>query len=274
MASQPASLWWAIAGSIAVLALSPLIVAVTGNHYIDAFVPTGLAIIFGSLMRLSRREFGLTLGCGNAYLMALLYPIVVMGIICIVLLATGKLQGIDMARSEIAKQLAIMFVATVIGSLITEEGFFRGWLWGALERSGRTQWITLVWTGIVFGVWHIPFAVMESDFSLPAAVVPIYIANAILIGFIWGILRLVSGSIIVASVSHGVWNALAYILFGFGTKTGALGVASYSVFGPERGYVGLVLNLAAFALLIIWWKRRIVGNSTGNSGEGGEPCRE
>lgn len=260
MASKPASLWWAVGGSIAVLVLSPVLVTVTGNPYIDVFVPTGLAILLGSLMRFSRREFGLALGRGDAYLMALLYPIVVMGIICVALLAAGKIQGIEMTALEVAKRLSIMFVGTVLGSLITEEGFFRGWLWGALEKSGRTSWITLIWTGVVFGLWHIPVAIMESDFALPASVIPVYIANAILLGFNWGILRLVSGSILVASVSHGLWNALAYVLFGFGTKTGALGVTSYSVFGPERGFVGLILNLAAFALLVAWWKREANGS--------------
>ena len=260
MASKPASLWWAVAGSIAVLTLSPVLVAVTGNHYIDAFVPAGLAILLGSLMRLSRREFGLNLGHGGAYLMALLYPVAVMGIICVVLLAAGKIQGMEMTAPEVAKRLSIMFVGTVLGTLITEEGFFRGWLWGALEKSGRTPWITLIWTSVVFGLWHIPVAVMESDFALPAGVIPVYIANAILIGFNWGILRLVSGSILVASISHGLWNALAYVLFGFGTKTGALGVTSFSIFGPERGFIGLVLNLAAFALLVAWWKRKTNGS--------------
>ena len=50
------------------------------------------------------------------------------------------------------------------------------------------------------------------------------------------------------------------VLFGFGTKTGALGVTSYSIFGPERGFIGLVLNLAAFALLVAWWKRKTNGS--------------
>jgi len=47
--------------------------------------------------------------------------------------------------------------------------------------------------------------------------------NATLIGLSWGLMRLISGSIIVTSVSHGVWNGMAYVLFGFGEKTGALG---------------------------------------------------
>ena len=84
---------------------------------------------------------------------------------------------------------------------------------------------------------------METGFDLPAKEIPIYLLNATLIGLNWGLLRLASGSIIVASVSHGVWNGLAYALFGFGEKTGALGIQDTWLFGPEVGLLGIALNL-------------------------------
>ena len=64
-----------------------------------------------------------------------------------------------------------------------------------------------------------------------------------MIGLNFGLLRLVSGSIIVASVCHGVWNGLAYTLFGFGEKVGALGIQDSWLFGPEVGLFGIVINL-------------------------------
>ena len=79
--------------------------------------------------------------------------------------------------------------------------------------------------------------------------------NAALIGLIWGMMRMISGSVVVASVSHGVWNGLNYALFAFGTKTGALGVTQTSIYGPEVGFVGLALN-AAFAAGLWWWLDR------------------
>jgi len=42
-------------------------------------------------------------------------------------------------------------------------------------------------------------------------------------GAAWGLIRWISGSVIVASVSHGVWNGFTYALFGFGTRAGASG---------------------------------------------------
>jgi hypothetical protein len=64
-------------------------------------------------------------------------------------------------------------------------------------------------------------------------------------------LRLLSGSLVVASVSHGVWNGLAYVLFGFGTQLGTLGISNTVIYGPEIGVLGLLLNVGVAAVL--WW---------------------
>ena len=73
--------------------------------------------------------------------------------------------------------------------------------------------------------------------------------NAGVIGFNWALIRRKSGSIVVSSVSHGVWNSLVYTLFGYGTTLGILGIHNTAVVGPEVGFVGLALNLALAAVL-------------------------
>lgn len=104
-------------------------------------------------------------------------------------------------------------------------------------------------TSVAFAAWHIPDTILPTDFRPPAAQAPIYIASALVIGFNWALMRRWSGSIVVTSVSHGVWNAFAYVLFGVGPTLGALGVHNTAVFGPEIGLVGLGINLAAAAVL-------------------------
>ena len=71
-----------------------------------------------------------------------------------------------------------------------------------------------------------------------------------------GMLDWMSGSIIVASCSHGLWNGIAYVFFGFGTKTGALGIRNTAIFGPEIGVLGLITN--AFFAVLLWqlWRTR------------------
>ena len=92
--------------------------------------------------------------------------------------------------------------------------------------------------------------------DLPLAHIFVYLPNALLLGMVWGVLRLISGSVVVAAVSHAVWNGLAYGPFAYGTKVGALGVAQTSIFGPEVGYVGLALNAAFAAWLWLRVKSR------------------
>lgn len=100
--------------------------------------------------------------------------------------------------------------------MITEEGFFRGWLWASLKRAGKSDKQVLVWTTLAFVAWHISAISLDTGFDLPANEIPIFLVNATLLGAIWGLLRLVSGSVVVPAVSHAVWNAIDYPLFGFG----------------------------------------------------------
>jgi membrane protease YdiL (CAAX protease family) len=100
-----------------------------------------------------------------------------------------------------------------------------------------------------FSLWHLSWVTLTEDGRLPIAQVPVYLLNAAVIGLIWGMLRLASGSVIVASLSHGVWNGLTYSLFGFGTHAGALGIRDINIYGPEVGVLGLALNVVCAFLL-------------------------
>ena len=145
--------------------------------------------------------------------------------------------------------LLLISVSTVLVGILTEEGFFRGWLWASLERrTGKAK--VLMWTSLCFALWHISAVVLKTGFDLPLARVPLFIVNVAVIGGIWGCLREMSQSIIVSSVSHGIWNGFAYVLFGYGTKAGALGIKNSELYGPETGLLGLVLNVAFLLILL------------------------
>jgi len=137
-------------------------------------------------------------------------------------------------------------------TLLTEEGFFRGWLWGAFQKSGMNSTKTLYITSVIFMIWHVSAVTSGTEYGLPIEQVPVYLMNVILIGLTWGLLRSISGSVVVPAVSHAVWNAFAYSLFGFGEKAGALGITNTAVFGPEVGYLGILLN----SLFFVWlWNK-------------------
>ncbi len=199
--------------------------------------------LFWWWQKFSKAEIGFNRGQRSHYAYAVAYPLVVM----MVLGATAALAGaIDTSATDWNKAMLNLFVGgivTILGVIVTEEGFFRGWLWAGLKKNGLGNSATLIVSSLAFTAWHISAVSLETGFDLPAKEIPIYLANATLIGLNFGLLRLVSGSIIVASVCHGVWNGLAYTLFGFGEKVGALGIQDSWLFGPEVGLFGIVINL-------------------------------
>jgi len=121
--------------------------------------------------------------------------------------------------------IGLMSSTGILMVLITEEGFFRGWLWAALKRAGKSDRQILLLTTFAFVLWHISAVSFNTGFDLPAYETPIYLINITIFGLIWGIMRMLSGSVLVPAVSHAVWNGIDYPLFGFGEKVGALGIS-------------------------------------------------
>jgi len=222
----------------------------TGYLMFSALPLTGLILVFWLIQRQSRAEIGLTLGRWKDYGLALAYPVLVLGATVVVAWLSGALTTGEADWSRVGFQALMGSSVGTLMVMLTEEGFFRGWLWGAFKRAGSNEKKTLVITTLVFTAWHVSAVTSGTDYGLPWNQIPVYLINVAMLGLIWGLMRLISGSVVVASVSHAVWNAGAYGLFGYGTKSGALGVADTRLFGPEVGYLGLLLN-AAFLLWLL-----------------------
>ena len=118
-----------------------------------------------------------------------------------------------------------------------------------------TQTRVLIWSSIAFALWHISAVTLDADFKPPVSQIPIFLINAAMMGAVWGLLRAISGSIIVAGLSHGLWNGIAYVFFGFGARVGALGISNTAMFEPEIGILGLLINLMFAVALWRWWKK-------------------
>ena len=70
--------------------------------------------------------------------------------------------------------------------------------------------------------------------------VAIGLINTAVLGAVWGMSRLISGSVVVAGAGHGVWTGIAYVLFGFGDEEGPLGIQVTAIYGRKVGVLGLV----------------------------------
>lgn len=208
-----------------------------------------LFFLFWYLQRLSRVEIGLTWGRWLDYGLAVLFPALALSVIGLFAWFSGAVtvNSIDWSRVLI-NFFAAQLVPTIVAALITEEGIFRGWLWASLLRARVRELWVLALTSVAFGAWHISTGLWLQH--LPLVQVLFYFLNASVIGFVWALMRRRSGSIVVTSVSHGVWNGVAYVLFGEGTAIGVLGIHNTALFGPEVGVLGLAINLT-FAV-VLW----------------------
>jgi len=77
----------------------------------------------------------------------------------------------------------------------TEDGFVCGWLWASLKRAGKTDTV-LTLTSRAFIVWHVSAISLNTRFDLPAREIPIFLINEPILGLLWGIMRLDSGSVL------------------------------------------------------------------------------
>lgn len=193
----------------------------TGYSTFSALPLFPLAGLFWFLQKLSREEMGLVWGQLQTYGLALAYPVIVLGLVAAIALMSG---AVDTSETDWNKTILDMTLGSSVGVimvLVTEEGFFRGWLWATLKRARQTNKQVLIWTTVGFTLWHISAISLDTGFDLPAAEIPVFLVNATLMGGIWGMLRMASGSVVVPSVCHAVWNGIDYPLYGFGEKIGA-----------------------------------------------------
>lgn len=250
----------AIVGTIVAIVITTMMDAINLAAF-SALALTPLTALFWYLQKFSRAEMGLTWGSLGDYGLSVAYPVFVLGLIALVALSVGAVDTSETDWNKTLINISLMSSVGILIGLITEEGFFRGWLWAALMRSGQSDIRVLLWTSAAFAAWHVSAISLDTGFDVPASEIPVYLVNATLLGLIWGMLRMFSGSIVVPSVCHALWNGLDYPLFGFGESSGALGIQQTHIFGPEVGLLGIVVNLlfAVFLYRILY--RRSMTNS-------------
>ena len=246
---------WVVVGA----GLAIAITATMDAHGLTMFSALPLLPLAGALwyfQRFSRKQMGLAIGTPSGYAVALAFPVVVLSLDCAIAFVNGSTHASVLTQTAMVHAL-IGAVAGIIAVLLTEEGFFRGWLWAALGRAGLSNSATLAASATLFALWHVSYATTAQGYILPPGQVAIFITNAFVMGVIWGVMRSISGSIIVSSVSHSAWNAFTYLLFGEGPKIGLLGISQTALYGAEVGVIGLALN-AAFAVTVLCVARHII----------------
>ena len=245
---------WPLIGSIGAIAVSPLLVLATAQGALYNLWLAVMMIALWAVQRLTKRELGIAFGDPESYTVALAYAVIIIGCVALGAWAAQLVDLKDYSAATVFRRLSLNFLVTFVLALVTEEGFFRGALWGSCERAGFSPAKTVVWTSLAFGLWHLAVPIIDPDFAQPLGKVPQYAIGSTAFGVAMGLLRLRSGSIVVPSFCHALWNASVYTFFGAGGKTGQLGISDPSIWDPERGYAGLVLAVLAAVWLWRWVK--------------------
>jgi len=249
------SLWLPIIGVLIAVAITSAMDA-AGYTDFSALPLFPLMLIFWFVQRNPRREIGLKLAAPKHFGLAMLYPLIIFSVVAGLAFAN---HALDLSHTNWIKALlnvALLTGTTFLVAMITEEGFFRGWLWASLARVGLKPAALIFWTSVAFSLWHWSAITLDTGFNVPIDRVPLFMLNAAVLGGVWAIMRERSGSILVSSLSHGLWNGCDYLLFGFGTHRGALGIADTAFYGPEVGLLGFGLNAAFLLLLLLFGRGR------------------
>jgi uncharacterized protein len=141
-------------------------------------------------------------------------------------------------------------VISSMARALGEEIGWRGFLFPRLFQQTGFTWGCLL-TGCVWGVWHYP-ALLFADYNAgtnPAYALICFTLLVISASFIWGWLRLKSGSLCTATILHASHNLFIQAIFD--RMTAPTGRALYIT--TEFG-AGLVLTMGAFA--VYFWTRR------------------
>ena len=181
-------------------------------------------------------DAGLRWGKGRYYLAAWLLP-VAFGLVAFGLAVWLRQGEFDRWMTELMVRITLQYgqmrlppfermrVYFIVGSLTQavvlnlipcfgEEFGWRGYLLMRLLPLGRLR--AMVLSGAIWGVWHAPIVLQGHNYPQhPVLGVPLMIGFCVLLGIIFGWLRLASGSVFPAAVAHASVNGPGSAMLAF-----------------------------------------------------------
>jgi membrane protease YdiL (CAAX protease family) len=119
-----------------------------------------------------------------------------------------RLAGISW--SSVPPALLLAIIATGVGVGFAEELLFRGIFLRSLREGGRSEASAAIWTGICFGLFHLP-----NMFMGLGMIGGLQVILAALSGIILYVFRRYSGLIWPAMVAHGMWDISTFLASGY-----------------------------------------------------------
>lgn len=134
----------------------------------------------------------------------------------------------------------IQVVILMLTFSLAEEIGMRGYLQPHLMSLGRTRALLLV--GLVWATWHMPLILLTPVFPVGNKLIslPLFYGTVVAASFLYGYLRIYTGSVWPASIAHAVHNAAWGALGAFTATSSAVLVNKYLV-----GDYGLLILVGA-----------------------------
>jgi membrane protease YdiL (CAAX protease family) len=160
--------------------------------------------------------------------------------------------GLTINGTATARFVEFLLIALTLGgfsSCLSAAGEEIGWRGYMLPRlvDARIP-MPIFWSGLVWALWHTPLIVSGQYASGPHPLMSaaVFVCTVVAMGFVFGWLRLSSGSIWPCIWAHGVWNAVIQGPFDQSTS-------GYSPWVGESGYLtAIVVALFAVVLYRVW----------------------
>ena len=145
-------------------------------------------------------------------------------------------------------------IVTILTFAAAEEVAWRGYLLPRLLQLGRNRALAI--TGLVHAAWHLPLILLTSLYHSDGnllIILPLFIATVVAAGFVYGDLRIATGSIWPASIAHGVHNASWGALAALTVTSSPVLVNEY--LAGDNGVLILITTIVAAFWLRRWLRQ-------------------
>ena len=181
--------------------------------------------------------------------------IAILGTFLISLLAAGATWATPFASFaaptnplNAALSFAVNTIVTILVAGFPEELAWRGYLLPRFLQVGRNRALAI--TGLVHAACHLPLILLTSLYHPNGnllIILPLFVGTIVAAGFVYGDLRIATGSIWPAAMAHGVHNASSAALAGLTVTSSPVLVNEYLA-GDTGVLILLGTVLAAFGL--------------------------
>jgi membrane protease YdiL (CAAX protease family) len=160
--------------------------------------------------------------------------------------------GVPDLGIPITALVALQFVNVLVGAFVNlvpalgEELGWRGWLLPKLMPLGTFR--ALLLSGVIWGLWHAPLVLLGYNYpGLPGWLgLTMMVGFTVIIGTIFGWLRLRSQSVWPAALAHGSLNAAAGFSLVFAAADQSIDTAQATILG----WSGWLVPIALIAVLV------------------------